>query len=83
GKFSFQKDNRRQGFLTYKLADAQTLIIEHTFVKEEFRGDDVGEKLVKSVVDFARNNDLKIIPECPFAAAEFKRNSEYSDILKK
>lgn len=40
-----------------------------------------GRKLVNAVVDYARENNLKIIPECGFVAMMFNKYPEiYGDI---
>ncbi|WP_325581409.1 hypothetical protein [Gelidibacter sp.] len=34
------------------------------------------------VVEFTRNKDLKIIPLCPFAKANFQKDTSIQDVLK-
>ena len=57
--------------------------IEHTEVSEELKGQNVGYQLVKTAVEFARANNIKIIPLCPFANSVFKRKPEFADVLSK
>lgn len=59
-----------------------TLIIVHTGVNPEFRGNGLAEQLVAKVVEKARREDKKIFPICPFAQKEFKTKPEYSDVLR-
>lgn len=68
------------GFHNY---DEESIIIDHTFVSEELRGQHVGQDLVKKVVDIAREQGKTIIPSCSYALAQFKRNEEYHDIWRK
>ena len=63
--------------------DENKIRIDHTNVSEKLKGQGVGNKLVKRVVDFAREENKKIIPLCPFAKAEFEKNKEYEDVLYK
>jgi uncharacterized protein len=67
----------------YAESEDGNLIVDHTFVSEEFRGQGVGEKLVKEVVQYARDKQKKIIPECTYAQKQFERNQEYQDVLLK
>ena len=67
--------------VTYVPIDQDTIIIDHTFVANELRGQNVGKQLIKKVVDFARQENKKIIPECSFAKNEFTKNEEYNDVL--
>lgn len=61
---------------------ARQLIIDHTQVPDAFRGQGVGLRLVMRAVEDARAAGKKIIPLCPFAAAQFRRHPEWSDVLK-
>lgn len=67
--------------MTFSKAGEHLMIIDHTEVPDAFRGQGVGLKLVTRAVD-ARAAGKKIIPLCPFAAAQFKRHPEWADVLK-
>ena len=56
-------------------------IIDHTFVPPELRGRSVGELLVARAVEDARANGRRILPLCTFAAAQFRRNPDWKDVL--
>lgn len=58
-------------------------VINHTFVESNYGGQAIASKLVAKIVEEARNNNIKIIPVCPFAKKEFERKKEYSDVLSK
>jgi predicted GNAT family acetyltransferase len=69
--------------LVYKMTSPETMLIEHTEVSDELRGKNIGYELVEAAVAYARENKIKIIPLCPFAAAVFKkRATEYKDVLE-
>ena len=69
--------------MVYTMPSPNKMIIEHTEVNEELRGQNVGLQLVKTAVEFARANNIKIIPLCPFANSVFKRKPEFADVLAK
>ena len=69
--------------ITYVNYNEDTIIINHTFVSTELRGQNIGGQLIKRVVDFARNENKKIIPQCSFAIKEFNEKKEYDDVLFK
>lgn len=69
--------------VTYIDSGDNTIILNHTFVSPELRGQNIGAQLVKRVVDFARDNDKKIIPQCWFAEEEFVAHKEYEDVWSK
>lgn len=68
--------------ITYVMTDEITLLIEHTVVSDQLKGQGAGKKLVEAVVQFARANGFTIIPQCPFAASVFQKTPEYADVLK-
>ncbi len=67
------------GEMTYIWGD-ERMIIDHTFVLGNHRGKGVAEQLVKSAVDYARENGFKIVPVCPYVVSEFKRHLDYADV---
>jgi uncharacterized protein len=66
--------------LVYAQKDPGTMVIEHTEVDRAFRGNDVGDQLIFRAVEYARSNDLKIMPVCSFARAVFELKKEYKDV---
>lgn len=54
--------------------------IDHTYVDVNYRGQGIGEHLVRLVVDQMREENRKIVPVCPFALREFTRTAEYEDM---
>lgn len=56
-------------------------IIDHTFVPPGLRGRSVGEALVTRAVEDARAQGRRILPLCTFAAAQFRRNPDWQDVL--
>ena len=63
--------------------EQQVITIEHTYVYEHLKGQGAGKQLVKKVVDFAIEENKKIIPLCSFAKMEFDKNKEYECVLYK
>ena len=85
-------DERGQGAFYIKEGDEQVaemsfgisenrLTVYHTEVSPKAEGKGLGKRLFAAMTDYARNNNLKVIPLCPFAHAQFKRHrQEYADI---
>jgi predicted GNAT family acetyltransferase len=65
----------------YHMASPQKMIIDHTEVSDELRGKNVGYQLVKAGVEYARANNIKILPVCPFAKSVFQKREEMRDVL--
>ncbi len=69
--------------LVYEYSEEGCIVITHTRVSEELRGQRIGQLLLGKMVDFAREENKKIIPVCPYAKGELLKNKAYEDVLKK
>lgn len=56
-------------------------IANHTFVPTEMRGRGIAQQLVEALVADARSEGFKIVPQCSYVAAQFRRHPEWSDLL--
>ncbi|GAA3730395.1 GNAT family N-acetyltransferase [Flavobacterium ginsengisoli] len=81
GYFEAVEDGKEAGKMTYTWAGDSKFIIDHTEVSPDFNGKGVGKKLVMAAVDYARANNVKIIPLCPFAKSVFDKVPEIHDVL--
>jgi len=78
--FSLMVDGREVGRMMVNITPG-ILRAGHTGVDLSQRHNGYGKKLVDAVVDYARKNDLKVIPECGFVAMMFNKHLElYGDI---
>jgi predicted GNAT family acetyltransferase len=67
--------------ITFTEKDTDVLVIEHTRVSEELKGQGIGLKLVRKVAEYARQESKKIKPVCTFAKKVMTENDEYKDVL--
>ncbi|MNQ11498.1 hypothetical protein D3C85_243870 [compost metagenome] len=81
GYFRATENKIEAGRMTYTWAGPDKFIIDHTEVNPGFAGLGVGKKLVMEAVRFARGNNLKILPLCPFAKSVFDKTKEIQDLL--
>jgi predicted GNAT family acetyltransferase len=58
-----------------------SMVLMHTIVPTSQRMKGIGAKLVKYVLDYAREHHLKIIVYCPFVAKYVKEHPEYNDLV--
>lgn len=68
--------------MTFSKAGSGLIIIDHTEVPAAFRGQGVGAALVGRAVIDARATGRRITPLCPFAAEQFRRHSDWADVLQ-
>lgn len=83
GSFYIENDGETVAEITYSKAGNTTIIIDHTEVSEKLRGENVGKKLVKHAIEYARENELRVIPLCPFAKSVIERDETLQDVLRK
>ena len=82
GKFYMEDETGIISELSYIIAEIGVLEIDHTNTKAEFKGKGLASILVKKSVDYARENNFKIVPGCSYAKTHFERHKEYKDVLK-
>ena len=81
GLFFVEQEGNILAEMVYSMPSDNKMIIEHTEVSDELKGQHVGQQLVHTAVEYARTHNIKIVPLCPFANAIFKRKAEYADVL--
>jgi predicted GNAT family acetyltransferase len=68
--------------LTFSAApDGQLVILEHTEVDASLRGQGIARRLVEDAVSWAREQNIKLVPVCPFAKTVFDREPAFGDVL--
>lgn len=81
GAFIVERHQKRLAEMTYSMAGDELAMIDHTDVSKELRGQGVARKLLDAAVAWARESSKKIVPVCPFAAAEFQKDPSIGDVL--
>lgn len=81
GVFILVDENKKEvGELTFMLKGEQ-MLINHTGVNPELRGQGLAEKLVLEAVAYARKNQLKIIPFCSYVSVYLGKHPEVQDVI--
>jgi predicted GNAT family acetyltransferase len=57
------------------------IIFTHTGVPRPIGGRGVANKLVKTALDYAREENLEVVPLCSFVSVFIRRHPEYRDLL--
>ncbi len=68
-------------YLSFRHKDANTIVAEHTVVSASLRGKGIAGKLAQKLMEYARENNLKIIPVCSYVVGFFEKHSEFKDLL--
>ncbi len=83
GHFYMLENGEQLGEMEVKVSGSN-LTVYHTEVSPRAEGKGFAKKLLSEMVAYARKNQLKVIPLCPFVHAQFKRYPEaYADLWNK
>lgn len=67
-------------FIEYKVTN-QNLFLIHTEVPEALRGKGVGSAIVEKALQFAKDNNYKIVPLCHFVQDYIKEHDEWQSMV--
>jgi predicted GNAT family acetyltransferase len=82
GAFVYFVDGKQLAEMVYVMYAAHRMIIEHTEVDESLKGQQIGKRLLESLVQYVREHGIKVVPYCPFAKAMLEKTKEWQDILE-
>jgi predicted GNAT family acetyltransferase len=78
-KFFVQVEGH-EGAIEYR-QDGDRMEIVRTTVPEAIGGRGIAAQLVKTALDFAGAQGLRVKPTCSYAAAYIRRHPEYADLV--
>ena len=62
--------------------DGDSIAMTHVGVHPMDRGRGVAGKLTQVALDYARQQDLRVLPICPYIASYIRRNPEYIELTR-
>lgn len=68
------------GLCDYRKKDDGLIEIYHTEVDKSYGGRGIAADLVDCLVDFARDQNLKIYPTCSYVFEKFDKDESYKDV---
>lgn len=83
GKAFLRDQGTIRAAMTFSKAGSKLIIINHTEVDDDLRGQNVGRLMLDRIVEYARKEKLKIYPLCPFAKSIFRVDESIADVLHK
>ncbi|SNT71252.1 GNAT family N-acetyltransferase [Psychrobacter sp. LV10R520-6] len=70
----------KTGYISYQ-ERGDTLVYDHTIVPQVLGGRGVGSALVKHALDYAREHNKKIVPQCSFVSSYINKHPDYQDLI--
>lgn len=88
-KVTHEKDNERfvvyiegnEVYVEYTMAGNE-INLYHTFTDPVLRGKGLAAQVVRAALEFAKENNLKVIPTCSYVQAFMAKNDEYNELVK-
>ncbi|WEK44349.1 MAG: GNAT family N-acetyltransferase [Candidatus Sphingomonas colombiensis] len=78
-EFELDVDGHR-ALAAYQL-EGNRIVFTHTLVPKPLEGRGVASRLIRAALDSARDQGLKVVPQCPFVRAYIQRHDAYRDLL--
>ena len=64
------------------IQDGKNFVITHVGVHPDLRGQGIAGRIVQVSLEYARENNLRVVPMCSYAAAYIRRHPEYAELTK-
>jgi len=83
-----EKENQRfviytdanEVYVEYKMEEKE-INLYHTFTHPALRGKGLAAQVVRAALEFAKKNNLKVIPTCSYVQSFIAKNAEYKDLI--
>ncbi len=72
----------REAYLTYENDSDNVLNFNHTYVPFNLRGRNIAAKIVGYALEYARENNFKVIPSCSYVRVFIEKNKQFSDLAE-
>ncbi|HEY0920025.1 GNAT family N-acetyltransferase [Devosia sp.] len=80
GRYFVRLPDGSEAELNYRHLDPKTVIAEHTGVPPQYRNHGIALQLVEALIADARAEGFKILPQCGYVAAQFRRHPGWSEL---
>ena len=78
--FKADASGRRVAEISYIWNGGEQIEANHTWVDDSLRGQGVARQLLDTLVEFAREKQLKIVPTCSYVEVMFRREKSFADV---
>ena len=80
GAFVIHEDQKRIAEMVYRRLGEDHILVEHTKVDESLRGQGIARRLLDTLVAWARANAQRVSATCPYARAQFEKDTGIQDV---
>jgi len=70
----------KEVYVEFEMKDDK-MDLDHTYTHPDLRGGGIAAQVVRAALDYAKENDLKVIPTCSYVRSFINKNDEYKELL--
>ena len=79
--FLNNEQGQRIAEISYVWSNEHKIIANHTWVDDSLRGQGMARQLLDTLVEFAREKNIKIVPTCSYVEVMFRREKSFADVI--
>lgn len=80
GRYSATLDGEDAGHLDWIGRGEDVRVATHTLVPNSMRGKGIAGKLVDALIADAKSEGFRIVPQCSYVEAQFRRHPEWASL---
>lgn len=80
GRYFVRLDDGSEAEMTYRRIDPVTIVADHTGVPPQHRAKGIALELVETAIADARRDGFRIVPQCSYVEAQFRRHPDWADL---
>jgi predicted GNAT family acetyltransferase len=74
------KDDGKEVYVEFEMKDG-TMDLDHTYTHPDLRGRGLAAQVVRAALQYARENNYKVIPTCSYVRSFISKNDEYKELV--
>ena len=75
-----EENNEDIGYISFDRKN-DTVVIISTVVYEKYQGKGMASALIKEILTYAKNNNIKVKPLCSFVVHYIEKHPEYKELV--
>jgi predicted GNAT family acetyltransferase len=56
--------------------------LDHTYTNPDLRGKGLAAQVVRAALEYAKENNMKVIPTCSYVRSFISKNEEYKELVE-
>ena len=70
----------KEVYVEYEMKDSK-IDLDHTYTHPDLRGRGLAAQVVRAALEYAKENNFKVIPTCSYVRSFISKNDEYKELV--